>query len=66
MGRRQTVSLTLVRGHPCPILSFCRELQDNFTVEWDPHVISDVLRSYVLEHHITTVRARIIRPLCLC
>ncbi|RDX47211.1 LmbE-like protein [Lentinus brumalis] len=31
------------------------ELQDNFTAEWDPHVVSDVLRSYVLEHHITTI-----------
>ncbi|RPD56023.1 LmbE-like protein, partial [Lentinus tigrinus ALCF2SS1-6] len=31
------------------------ELQDNFTAEWDPEVIADVLRPYVFEHQITTI-----------
>ncbi|PIL23526.1 hypothetical protein GSI_14838 [Ganoderma sinense ZZ0214-1] len=31
------------------------ELQDNFTVEWDPEVIADTLRPYVLEHRIDTI-----------
>ena len=38
------------------ILSYLRELQDNFTAEWDPEVIADTLRPYVLEHRIDTVR----------
>ncbi|KAH9847425.1 N-acetylglucosaminylphosphatidylinositoldeacety la se [Lenzites betulinus] len=31
------------------------DLQDNFTAEWDPKTVSDVLRSYVLENHISTI-----------
>ena len=38
------------------ILSHLRELQDNFTAEWDPKVIADTLRPYVLENRIDTVR----------
>ncbi|KAI0822977.1 LmbE-like protein [Trametes gibbosa] len=31
------------------------DLQDNFTAEWHPDTIADVLRPYVLEHHISTI-----------
>ncbi|KAI9063770.1 LmbE-like protein [Trametes sanguinea] len=31
------------------------DLQDNFTAEWNPQVISDVLRPYVLEHDIDVI-----------
>ncbi|KAI0720733.1 LmbE-like protein [Cerioporus squamosus] len=31
------------------------ELQDNITAEWEPQIIADVLRPYVLEHQITTI-----------
>ncbi|KAI1788649.1 LmbE-like protein [Ganoderma leucocontextum] len=31
------------------------ELQDNFTAEWDPEVISNTLRPYVLENRIDTI-----------
>ncbi|KAL7279322.1 hypothetical protein ACG7TL_007163 [Trametes sanguinea] len=31
------------------------DLQDNFTAEWHPQVISDVLRPYVLEHDIDII-----------
>ncbi|OSD01444.1 LmbE-like protein [Trametes coccinea BRFM310] len=31
------------------------DLQDNFTAEWQPEVISDVLRPYVLEHDIDII-----------
>ncbi|KAI0350836.1 hypothetical protein OH77DRAFT_992145 [Trametes cingulata] len=32
-----------------------RDLQDNFTTEWDPHTISEVLRPYVLEYDISVI-----------
>ncbi|KAJ8502209.1 hypothetical protein ONZ51_g80 [Trametes cubensis] len=32
-----------------------RDLQDNFTAQWEPEVISDVLKPYVLEHRIDTI-----------
>ncbi|KAI0631047.1 LmbE-like protein [Trametes polyzona] len=31
------------------------DLQDNFTAEWDPRTIADVLRPYVLDHRIHTI-----------
>ncbi|KAI0731074.1 LmbE-like protein [Earliella scabrosa] len=31
------------------------ELQDNFTAEWDPDLIAEVLKPYVLDHQITSI-----------
>ncbi|KAH9886461.1 putative deacetylase LmbE-like domain-containing protein [Cubamyces lactineus] len=31
------------------------DLQDNFTAQWEPEVISDVLKPYVLEHRIDAI-----------
>ncbi|KAG1753594.1 N-acetylglucosaminylphosphatidylinositoldeacety la se [Suillus paluster] len=31
------------------------QLQDNITQEWDAEIIAEVLRPYVIEHHITSV-----------
>ncbi|KAI0764611.1 putative deacetylase LmbE-like domain-containing protein [Trametes elegans] len=31
------------------------DLQDNFTAEWDPRTIADVLIPYVLDHNISTI-----------
>ena len=58
MGRRQTVSLrTWPSVHTNDVLTpFDRELQDNFTVEWNPQVIANAIKPYIFEHHITTVR----------
>jgi N-acetylglucosaminylphosphatidylinositol deacetylase len=32
-----------------------RHLQDNITADWDPHAISGIIKTYILEHGITTV-----------
>lgn len=51
--------------HPCVIplhrvhksLTSCfRQLQDNITQQWDAEIIAQVLRPFVIEHHITSVR----------
>lgn len=57
----------LVVDHPYVLLArrafggvsyaMCRDLQDNFTAHWDAETIASVLKPYVLENRINTVRA---------
>ncbi len=48
--------LALHTRFTCPLTFQTRELQDNFTAEWDPEVIADTLQPYVLQNRIDTVR----------
>lgn len=59
--------------HPCVIplhrvhesLTSCfRRLQDNITQQWEAEVIAEVLRPFVIEHHITSVRNQIYLHWC--
>jgi len=45
--------------HPLPCSSNPtrhRDLQDNFTAQWNPETIADVIQPYVTTHNISTVR----------
>nr|VWO94506.1 GlcNAc-PI de-N-acetylase [Ganoderma boninense] len=44
-----------LRHRPSCTRSVCRDLQDNFTAEWEPEIIADTLRPFVFEHHIDTI-----------
>jgi N-acetylglucosaminylphosphatidylinositol deacetylase len=46
------------------VTSCSRQLQDNIKQRWDAEVIAEVLRPFVIEHHITSVRNQIQLHVC--
>jgi N-acetylglucosaminylphosphatidylinositol deacetylase len=48
--------VTLLHGFHKSLTSCFRQLQDNITQQWDAEIIAEVLRPFVIENHITSVR----------